>query len=124
MLVTDGVNDAVAVVNEGDKPLALYVFSERKAEVAEVLDRTSSGGACVNGTLLHVSNPNLPFGGVGDSGMGAYHGKFGFDTFSHHRAVHVRSTKLDPPMMYPPFTARRKRCCARASGCPTPPPTL
>jgi len=73
-----------------------------------VIAEATSGGACVNGTLLHISNPNLPFGGVGESGMGAYHGKFGFDAFSHRRGVHTRSTKLDPSMMYPPYTAKKQ----------------
>jgi aldehyde dehydrogenase (NAD+) len=120
VLATDGLGDALAVVNAGDKPLALYVFSERKAEVAQVLDGTSSGGACVNGTIFHVSNPDLPFGGVGPSGMGAYHGKFGFDTFSHRRAVLVRSTKMDPPMMYPPFTDKKEALLRKGFGLPDP----
>lgn len=120
VLATDGLDDALSVVNAGDKPLALYVFSERKAEVADVLDRTSSGGACVNGTIFHVSNPDLPFGGVGPSGMGAYHGKFGFDTFSHQRAVHVRSTRLDPPMMYPPFTEKKEALLRKGFALPDP----
>jgi len=64
---------------------------------------------CVNGTLYHISNPNLPFGGVGESGIGAYHGKFGFDTFSHARAVHSRSTKIDPPLLYPPYSAKKEK---------------
>jgi hypothetical protein len=58
---------------------------------------------------MHVSNPHLPFGGVGESGMGSYHGKFGFDTFSHRRAVHTRSTKVDPSLLYPPYTAGKER---------------
>jgi len=75
---------------------------------------------CVNGTLMHVSNPALPFGGVGESGMGAYHGRFGFETFSHRRAVHTRSTKLDPPLMYPPYTARKFGLLRRGMTMPDP----
>ncbi len=120
VLVTDGVDDAVAVVNAGDKPLALYVFTERTDETAMVLERTSSGGVCVNGTIFHVSNPELPFGGVGPSGMGSYHGKFGFDTFSHLRAVHERSTRLDPSMMYPPFTAKKEALLRKGFALPDP----
>jgi aldehyde dehydrogenase (NAD+) len=63
----------------------------------------------LNGTLVHIANPHLPFGGVGESGMGGYHGKFGFDTFSHRRSVHTRSTRLDPPMLYPPYTAKKQK---------------
>lgn len=108
VLKTAGVADAVAFVNARDKPLALYVFSERRRQVDDVLDATSSGGACVNGTIFHVSNPDLPFGGVGPSGMGAYHGRAGFDTFSHRRSVHTRSTRIDPSMLYPPYSDKKE----------------
>lgn len=117
VLSVPSLEAAIAFVNErsadGDKPLALYTFSESDTENDQVLAGATSGGACVNGTLLHISNPNLPFGGVGESGMGAYHGKFGFDAFSHHRAVHSRSTKLDPSMMYPPYTAKKQKLIRR-----------
>jgi aldehyde dehydrogenase (NAD+) len=113
VLAIDSIDAAITFVNDrsamGDKPLALYTFSERDAENDRVLDSATSGGACVNGTLLHISNPNLPFGGVGESGMGAYHGKSGFDTFSHRRAVAVRTTKIDPSMLYPPYTAKKQK---------------
>ncbi|HNJ96896.1 MAG TPA: aldehyde dehydrogenase family protein [Ilumatobacteraceae bacterium] len=102
----DFVNDRSA---EGDKPLALYSFSDNAADNDLVVGGATSGGACVNGTLYHVANLNLPFGGVGESGMGAYHGKAGFDTFSHRRAVHTRSTKLDPAMTYPPYTDKKAK---------------
>jgi aldehyde dehydrogenase (NAD+) len=113
IIAVDSLDEAVAFVNvgsaQGDKPLALYTFSEHDAENDAVIGAATSGGACVNGTLLHISNPHLPFGGVGESGSGAYHGKFGFDTFSHRRSVHSRSTKLDPALMYPPYTARKAK---------------
>jgi aldehyde dehydrogenase (NAD+) len=111
------VNESSA---QGDKPLALYTFSESDAENDRVLASCTSGGACVNGTLLHISNPNLPFGGVGESGMGAYHGKFGFDTFSHHRSVHSRSTKIDPALMYPPYTAKKEKLLRKGMVMPDP----
>ena len=98
----------------------MYTFSENDAENDQVLAEATSGGACVNGTLLHISNPNLPFGGVGESGMGSYHGKFGFDTFSHHRAVHTRTTKLDPSLMYPPYTARKQKLVRKGMTMPDP----
>lgn len=113
VIAVDSVDDAIDFVvrrsAEGDKPLALYTFSESDDENDRVIDRTISGGVCVNGTLYHISNPNLPFGGVGESGIGAYHGKFGFDTFSHARAVHSRSTKIDPPLLYPPYSAKKEK---------------
>jgi aldehyde dehydrogenase (NAD+) len=67
----------------------------------------------VNGTLLQMSNGFLPFGGVGESGMGSYHGKFGFDTFSHRKAVHTRTTRLDPPLLYPPYSTSKERLVRR-----------
>ncbi len=124
VLAVSSLADAIAFVNErsqrGDKPLALYTFSENDDENDAVLGGTTSGGACVNGTLLHISNPNLPFGGVGESGMGAYHGKFGFDTFSHRRAVHTRSTRIDPAMMYPPYTAKKQKLVRKGMTMPDP----
>lgn len=113
VIAIGSIDEGIAFVNErsadGDKPLALYTFSESDDENDKVIAEATSGGACVNGTLLHISNPNLPFGGVGESGMGAYHGKFGFDTFSHQRGVHSRSTRMDPSMMYPPYTAKKQK---------------
>jgi aldehyde dehydrogenase (NAD+) len=109
VIAVDSVDDAAAFVRADDHPLALYVFTESDVEVDAVLAGTSSGGVCVNGTLFHITNPHLPFGGVGPSGMGAYHGKFGFDTFSHQRSVHRRSTSVDPPVLYPPYTALKER---------------
>ena len=104
VLSVDSIDEAIAFVNSREKPLALYVFTEDPAVGDEVLSRTSSGGACVNAAILHIVNPNLPFGGVGPSGMGAYHGKASFDTFSHKKSVLVKSTRLDMKAMYPPYT--------------------
>jgi aldehyde dehydrogenase (NAD+) len=109
VIAVDSLPEAVAFVNADDKPLALYSFSEVDDENEQVLAGATSGGACVNGTLLHISNPELPFGGVGPSGTGAYHGRYGFETFSHRRAVHERSTKLDPPLFYPPYSAKKDK---------------
>ena len=128
IIAVDSIDEAIAIVNArsaaGDKPLALYSFSENDGENDRVLAGATSGGACVNGTLLHMVNPNMPFGGTGESGMGAYHGKFGFDTFSHHRAVLTRSTKLDPSMLYPPYTAKKQKLVRRGMGMADPRDTL
>jgi aldehyde dehydrogenase (NAD+) len=113
VLVVDDVTAAIEQVNAGDKPLALYVFSEDDAVVDRVIAETSSGGVCVNGTILQVAVSDLPFGGVGESGMGAYHGRAGFDTFSHLRSVLSRPTRPDPPVMYPPMTAFKARMMRR-----------
>jgi coniferyl-aldehyde dehydrogenase len=81
------VDEAINYVNDRDHPLALYWFGKDKKVLKEILARTHSGGVCVNDTLLHAGIENLPFGGIGASGMGSYHGKAGFDTFSHQKPV-------------------------------------
>jgi aldehyde dehydrogenase (NAD+) len=107
------VDEAIGFVNERDRPLALYVFSESDAVQERVLEQTSSGGACVNATVMHVAIPDLPFGGVGASGLGAYHGKAGFDVFSHRKSVLVKPTRLDPKLAYPPYTKLKERIIRR-----------
>jgi aldehyde dehydrogenase (NAD+) len=103
VLGVDGPIEAAAFVTARPKPLALYVFAERDDVVDDVLLATSSGGACVNQTLMHLLPPDLPFGGVGDSGSGAYHGKSGFDAFSHRKSVLRKPTKPDLKLLYPPY---------------------
>jgi acyl-CoA reductase-like NAD-dependent aldehyde dehydrogenase len=94
---------ALTALEVKPKPLALYFFSEDRERQEQVLRRLSSGGACINDTFAQLLNLRLPFGGVGDSGMGAYHGKAGFETFSHSKSVVKRSTWLDPGIKYPPY---------------------
>ncbi|MDY0133024.1 MAG: aldehyde dehydrogenase [Desulforegulaceae bacterium] len=96
-------DEAINFITKRPKPLALYVFTENKKDSDEVLAKTSSGGACVNDALIHLSSPHLPFGGVGTSGMGEYHGQWGFKTFSHYKSVVHSTTKFDIPLRYPPF---------------------
>jgi aldehyde dehydrogenase (NAD+) len=99
-----GRDHAIDFVKERPKPLALYVFTSDAAAADDVLARTSSGGACVNHTLMHLLPPDLPFGGVGHSGIGAYHGRTGFETFSHAKSVLTKPTSPDPKLAYPPYT--------------------
>jgi len=101
------LDEAIAFVNDRDKPLALYLFSNDRARQDRVLAETSSGGACINGTILHIANAKLPFGGVGPSGMGAYHGRHTFETFSHRKSVLRRGFRFDLKLMYPPYSARK-----------------
>ena len=96
------ITKAVEFVTNREKPLALYYFGDRKS-AKYVLRHTSSGGACVNDTIMHIANERLPFGGVGNSGMSSYHGKESFDVFSHHRAVVTTPTWLDIPFRYMPY---------------------
>jgi aldehyde dehydrogenase (NAD+) len=103
VLGVDGANAAKAFIGARPKPLALYVFAQDDGVVDDIVDGTSSGGVCINQTLMHLLPPDLPFGGVGDSGMGAYHGKTGFDVFTHHKSVLRKPTKPDLKMLYPPY---------------------
>ena len=103
------VDEAIDFVNRGEKPLALYLFSNDSSAEQRVLSSTSSGGVTINGTILHIANSKLPFGGVGPSGMGSYHGRYSFETFSHRKAVLRRGFKFDLKMMYPPYTERRTK---------------
>jgi aldehyde dehydrogenase (NAD+) len=113
IIPVDDSSEAVSFVNEREKPLAMYVFAEDEAVVDNVLGSTSSGGACVNATMFQVAVPALPFGGVGASGMGAYHGRASFETFSHHKSVLSRPAKLDPDLAYPPYTGIKAKLLKR-----------
>lgn len=103
ILTFENLDEVLRVVNSKDKPLALYYFSEDKNKVEKVLNSTSSGGVTINDTLVHVSSSYLPFGGVGNSGMGEYHGKYSFDLFSNKKGVMNRKTFLDLKIRYAPF---------------------
>ena len=109
------VTESIQFVNERPKPLALYVFSESSATVDKVLEQTSSGGALVNHTLLQFVPPDLPFGGVGPSGMGRYHGKEGFDAFSNLKGVMSKPTKRENNLAYPPYTAMKQKLLRRVT---------
>lgn len=89
-----------------EHPLALYLFTESEKVERQILDNVQFGGGCVNNTVMHVANPNLPFGGVGESGMGAYHGRNSFDIFSHQRSLLRATTKIDLPMRYAPYARK------------------
>ncbi|MDQ0268290.1 aldehyde dehydrogenase [Cytobacillus purgationiresistens] len=95
------LDEIIFKINERPKPLALYLFTESEKVQKEVLTHISFGGGCINDTVLHLSSPHLPFGGVGESGMGAYHGKGSFDVFSHEKSMLKQSTKFDLPFRYP-----------------------
>ncbi|MDY4790389.1 MAG: aldehyde dehydrogenase [Bacteroidales bacterium] len=91
------------------KPLALYVFSQNKKVQDKIINNISSGGVCVNDTIMHIVPQTLPFGGVGNSGMGSYHGKKSFEAFSHKRSILNRKTWLEVALRYPPFTESKKK---------------
>jgi aldehyde dehydrogenase (NAD+) len=109
VLVVDDADEAVEFVNARPHPLALYVFSGDTARTERIVERTTSGGVAINATMLHIALPDLPFGGVGASGTGAYHGETGFLRFSHRKSVLDRAVRPDPPMLYPPYKSWKQK---------------
>ncbi|HEY6880298.1 MAG TPA: aldehyde dehydrogenase family protein [Polyangiales bacterium] len=107
------IDEAIKRINARPKPLALYVFSSNDAVQDQVIAQTSSGGVVVNHAVQHLAVQGLPFGGVGESGMGAYHGKHSFDTFSHKKAVLKRGTILEPDLPYPPYSESKEKWLRR-----------
>ena len=108
IIVYDDFNEAIDIIQSKSKPLSLYLFSEDENTTNCVLEELSFGGGAINDTLMHLANPNLPFGGVGASGIGAYHGKYSFDTFSHMKSYIFKSTRLDSSIIYPPYKGKFK----------------
>jgi aldehyde dehydrogenase (NAD+) len=107
IMTYDNLEEAIAQVNARPKPLALYFFSRDRQQQQRILQATSSGGVCINDTVMQVSVNSLPFGGVGESGIGAYHGKASFDTFSHSKSVLKREFWLDLGWRYAPYTIKK-----------------
>ncbi|MCD4771778.1 MAG: aldehyde dehydrogenase [Bacteroidales bacterium] len=103
LLTFKNINDVISEINQHPKPLAMYIFSHNKMQVKQLIENTSSGGFCVNETLSHFVNLNLPFGGVGNSGIGNYHGKYSFKCFTHEKSVLRKATWFDMPLRYPPY---------------------
>ncbi|XP_075879802.1 aldehyde dehydrogenase family 3 member B1 [Nelusetta ayraudi] len=109
IIAVESLEEAIEFVNRQEKPLALYAFSDESSVVQTVLEKTSSGGFCSNDGILHMCLPSLPFGGVGSSGFGSYHGRWGFETFSHRRACMLRGWFLERlnGLRYPPYGEER-----------------
>ncbi len=103
----DDLDEALSFIRSSEKPLALYLFGEDKREIDAILKNTSSGGVSINDTVSHIIHPDLPFGGVGQSGMGNYHGEFGFLCFTHLRSILTRSTRIRMDLAYPPFSDKK-----------------
>ena len=104
ILTYKNLETAMQTVVEGEKPLSAYLFSNDAKEQELFTEKLSFGGGCINDTLMHLSNDRLPFGGVGNSGIGHYHGKFGFIAFSHQKAILKKSNYLEPELKYPPYS--------------------
>ena len=102
------INEIISIINKREKPLALYYFSESNKKIEYVIEKTSAGGVTINDTIIHVANGNLPFGGVGPSGLGKYHGKDSFNTFSHTKSVMKRGTFIEFKIRFAPYNDRIK----------------
>lgn len=105
--IVDSIEESIEFLNNRPHPLALYLYTKDSSFEKEVINKTMAGNMCINDGIMFMANPNLPFGGVGNSGMGSYHGKAGFDTFSHYKSVMKRGTFLDPSLRYPPYTSKK-----------------
>ena len=101
------LDTVISDITSHPKPLALYIFTNNNAVEKKLLNEISSGNVTINDTIMHVSNPYLPFGGVGNSGMGNYHGEYSFITFSHQKGVLKKSSFLNNTISYPPFTDKK-----------------
>tara|TARA_B110000285_G_scaffold152155_1_gene169856 strand:- start:3375 stop:4736 length:1362 start_codon:yes stop_codon:yes gene_type:complete len=112
----DNFEEVINKVKSLPKPLACYVFSEKKYEKEKVLNELSFGGGCVNDCNMQITNNNLPFGGVGDSGIGSYHGQFGFETFSHNKGVITKNTWFEPNLKYSPYSPFKLNLIKRLFG--------
>lgn len=109
ILTFDTLEEALDTVESHPHPLALYFFSEDKAAQKKVLDTCRFGGGCINDTIIHLATSDMPFGGVGESGMGSYHGRVGFETFSHYRSIVDKKTWMDLPIRYQKYTGLKEK---------------
>ena len=103
VLTYDSLDDLIHQINTLPHPLALYFFSRNKTAAHKVMSQCQFGGGCINDTIIHLATSEMPFGGFGESGMGGYHGKEGFRTFSHYKSIVDKKTWLDLPMRYQPY---------------------
>ena len=109
MVCFDALDEAIEFIRARPKPLALYLFTADRTAERRVLDSCAFGGGCINDTIIHLATTHMPFGGVGESGMGSYHGRQSFDTFTHWRSIVKKSTWLDLPMRYHPYSDKKLR---------------
>lgn len=105
----ENLEEVITLVNHREKPLALYMFSENKKNIEQITTRCSYGGGCINDVVIHLATSRMGFGGVGESGMGSYHGKTGFDTFSHKKSIVDKKTFMDLPMRYQPYKSLNEK---------------
>jgi len=109
LITYNELNEVITYINSNPTPLSLYLFTENNDVVKRILNECNFGGGCINDTIVHVASNYLPFGGVGESGIGSYHGKASFDTFTHYRSIIHKSTKLDIKIRYAPYTESKEK---------------
>lgn len=113
ILTFESVHEVIETVNGHEKPLACYVFSNDKAFIEKITSQCIFGGGCVNDVVIHIATTHMGFGGVGESGMGSYHGKTGFDTFTHYKSIVDKKVSIDLNMRYQPYTKIHYRLVRR-----------
>ena len=112
VLTYDFIDEAVDTIRSMAHPLALYIFTQDKCAAKSVIEKIGFGGGCINDTLIHLATSEMPFGGFGESGMGSYHGKTGFDTFTHYKSIVDKKTWIDLTIRYRPYhNWKRKLLC-------------
>ena len=104
IITFETIEEVIRIVQDRPHPLAMYVFSSSRANVEMLTSRINYGGGCINDTIIHLATTEMQFGGVGESGMGSYHGKKGFDTFTHEKSMVDKKTWIDLPMRYQPYS--------------------
>ncbi len=114
ILVYQELPEALSIIRENRYPLALYLFTENANTESYFIENVEFGGGCINNAIIHLVNPDMPFGGVGNSGIGRYHGKYSFDTFSHLKSVVQSDTRIDPNFKYPPYSAMKLAIAKKA----------
>jgi aldehyde dehydrogenase (NAD+) len=102
------LDEAITTIARHPNPLALYIFTGDRDDERKIVERVSFGGGCINNAIVHLGDPDLPFGGVGESGIGAYHGRYSFEAFSHRKSVMKTANFLDPSIKYPPYAGKLK----------------
>jgi aldehyde dehydrogenase (NAD+) len=109
ILTFETLEEVIQILHEKDQPLALYMFSTNKKNIKRIFSEISFGNGAINDTIMQVVNPHIPFGGIGSSGIGQYHGKASFEVFSHMKSYVNHSVKIDPPIAYPPYTKKKEK---------------
>jgi len=116
ILETESLEDAIAHISSGERPLAAYIFTGNRKLAEKFIRTVPFGGGCINDTIMQLASPRLPFGGTGESGIGTYHGKWGFRTFTHYKSILSKGTSIDPPFRYAPYNRVISRLIHRLIG--------